>query len=104
MRWISSLWTKVLVCAFSPLGFLPAAEFDWWGGHMPWRMWMFFPLGGFAIFLILIGLVLFLLLKRPSQRTEPEVESALDILKKRYARGEISKEEFEKMRQDILGK
>ncbi len=31
----------------------------------------------------------------------PPAESALDILKKRYARGEITKEQFEEMRRDL---
>jgi putative membrane protein len=31
-----------------------------------------------------------------------ETESALDILNKRYARGELSKQEYEDMRRDIL--
>ena len=102
MRWISSIGTSVLVCGFLPLARPGAPQFNWWGWHIPW-MWVFFPIGGFAIFLILIVLVLFLLLRKPSRPAGPQPESALDILKRRYARGEISREEFEKMRQDILG-
>ncbi len=39
----------------------------------------------------------------PPDRQEPSAdkENALDILKKRYARGEISRDEYEKMKNEI---
>jgi putative membrane protein len=73
-----------------------------------WPMWlfpMFMPIFWIAVILICLY---FIFGRRTSARPwEPgqgrEAETALDILKKRYAKGEITKEEFEQMKQDILG-
>ncbi len=63
--------------------------------------------GGYGILglifwiLLIIGLVLlikYLWAGRGDKRGE---ESALEILKKKYARGEISKEEFEEKKKDL---
>ncbi|NOX85308.1 MAG: SHOCT domain-containing protein [Chlorobi bacterium] len=78
-------------------------EHFWMGG-----MWIF-PL----IFLTVIIIFVFILLNRggfgpPWSRYDRDSygnrneETPLEILKKRYARGEISKEEFEKIKKDIL--
>lgn len=49
--------------------------------------------------LVLIGLVL--LIKYLWEGGGRKEESALEFLKKRYARGEISKEEFEEKKKDL---
>ena len=71
-----------------------------------WHTWWVFPLFRPIFWLVIIGLCLFFIFGR-GVATEPwapgpEPETALDILKKRYAKGEISKEEFEGMKRDIL--
>ncbi len=72
-----------------------------------WPMWLF-PMFMPFFWLIVIGVVLYLIFGRGhSPRIcgpgpGPGEESPLDILKKRYAKGEITKEEFEQMKRDIL--
>ena len=54
-----------------------------------------------GIVAVLLWLKLWLEQGRPGSVLR-EPDSALEILKKRYARGEISKEEFEEKRKDLL--
>ncbi|MDW7727247.1 MAG: SHOCT domain-containing protein [Candidatus Methanoperedens sp.] len=58
----------------------------------------------FLIFwiLVIIGLVLLIKYLWGGGGARKEQESALEILKKRYARGEISKEEFEERKNDLI--
>ena len=54
--------------------------------------------------LLIVGLVLVIRWLWEQGRRSPGgqlAEPPLDILKRRYARGEISKEEFDRMRQDL---
>ncbi|VVB95818.1 Uncharacterised protein [uncultured archaeon] len=52
--------------------------------------------------LVIIGLVLLIRYLWQGGGARREEESALEILKKKYARGEISKEEFEEKKKDLL--
>ena len=69
-----------------------------WGGH-----WMF---GGFmwafwiAVLIVLFFLIKWIVQQKPSDQQSEE--SNLDVLKKRYAKGEIDKEEFEQKKKDLL--
>jgi len=71
-----------------------------------WGHMMNFGLGGifmWAIFFIIIVGVLYLIVQsnKPKSYDSSFIENPIDILKKRYAKGEITKEEFEKMRKDL---
>jgi len=69
----------------------------WYG--MGWTM-MLFMLVFWA--LVIAALVLFIRwLVQQGRGTPPGGEGALEILKKRYARGDISCEEYERMRRDL---
>ena len=52
--------------------------------------------------LIIIGLILLIKYLWEGAGAKRGAESTLDLLKKRYARGEISKEEFEEKKKDLL--
>lgn len=59
-------------------------------------MWIFW-LGVLA----LIGVGLYHLIKRSKPRVDESSEEAMEILRRRYARGEISQAEFERMKETL---
>ena len=74
-----------------------------WGEHM----W-FFPMMMPVFMLTVVLVILYLIFgkggrsRRGDQQADQNgTETALDILKKRYASGEITKEEFDSIRKDI---
>lgn len=52
--------------------------------------------------LLIIGVVFLIKLIAGGFRSERKEETAIDILKKRFAKGEINKEEFEDKKKDLL--
>ncbi len=67
--------------------------FGWWFGGMIMMVlfWIVVVVG-------IVALIKWLFSQSPGKRSS---QSALEILRKRYARGEITKEEFENMKKDI---
>jgi uncharacterized membrane protein len=83
------------------------------GGMMGYGMMgqgrMFFPFGGLVMWLliiIVIGVIVYLVVRSQKNVSErgsliDKEGTPIDIAKKRYARGEISREEYENIRQNL---
>ncbi|NKE70143.1 SHOCT domain-containing protein [Candidatus Manganitrophus noduliformans] len=74
-------------------------------GMMGYGMGLWMVLNLLFWLLVIVGVVLLAVwaVDRGSRgRSDRESESALEILKKRYARGEISKEEYEEKKLDLI--
>lgn len=69
---------------------------DWMGGGM-WFTWIFWLI----VLVLIVWFIANQLNKNKQDSQTPGQESAMDILKKRYAKGEITKEQFEQMKRDL---
>jgi putative membrane protein len=70
---------------------------------MYWLGWPWGPLVMMVFWVVLIVAVA-LFLRRVGRASQAGSDSALEILRARYARGELSREDFETMRRDLVAR
>ena len=107
-RWAAVAWTLPALIAVTgaPRASWAQDRGEWsWGMHpMSW-MWGAWGLGMMVMMLVFWGLVIagIVLAIRwfAGQGERSGSDRALDILRERYARGEIDKDEFEARRRDL---
>jgi putative membrane protein len=78
-----------------------------WGMHPMWGVWGVWGIGMMLMMVIFWGVVIVGIVLGirwlASQGTAPRsTDAALDILRQRYARGDINKEEFEAKKRDLM--
>jgi putative membrane protein len=75
-----------------------------YGGMTSGGMWLWMILGTVFWILLIVGIVLLavFVVQKTLGAGGRTGESSLEILKKRYARGEISKEEYQEKKQDLV--
>jgi putative membrane protein len=93
------------------LGILPQPTWgqerawDTWGMHPMWGVWGLWGIGMmvamFVFWALVIAGVVFGIRWLVTERRPRESDRALAILRERYARGEINREEFEARRRDL---
>ena len=69
----------------------------WFWGHMGfgWLFWI-------IIIVLFVWVITQIVSRNRGSESHLQKETPLEILKKRYARGEISHEEYERMKKDLM--
>ena len=78
--------------------------YEWgWGMHPMWGMWGIGMMVMMLIFwgVVIVGMVLAIRWLVSQGKESRSADPALDILRQRYARGELDKEEFEAKKRDL---
>lgn len=76
----------------------PQRMMDSWGGGYGM---IFMSLLGLLVLTLLVTLIWFLIQKGSKTNMHSASESPIEILSKRYARGEIDEEQYRKMKKDL---
>jgi len=107
----SIIWIMTLLPVLTPaVALAQQPQGPYYGHHMwngGWGGWFFGPIMMF-LFIAVVGVVIFLLVRglggsgHAGTPHSPPGRTPMDILKERFARGEIDKEEFEERRR-VLG-
>ena len=89
-----------LVFAFPATAYACDGGYSHWlgGGHM-----MGFGYRGifsWLILIVLIGVIIYLVVQ--NSKLKKQTETPLDILKMRYAKGEVTKDEFENIKKGLI--
>jgi putative membrane protein len=72
----------------------------WWSDYWPGHLMFFGPMTMFLVLVIICAAGMFLMMRGGGMRHDRGTR-ALDILKERYARGEIDQAEFEERRRSL---
>lgn len=104
---VGGIAVALLVVLPAIFGLIWGGQYEGWGMMGPGMMGGFGAMGLMSIIWIgILGLIIWAVVtavRRPGESGNPNqpADSALEILKRRYARGEIDKEEFEAKKKDL---
>lgn len=106
---VGSVVLGVLIVLSLVLGGLSGPQYTHWGMMGPWMMggfgWgWFMPVAIILFWGLIIWGIIALVRGLNNQRycETPATDSALEILKRRYAQGEITKKEYEAKKKELL--